>query len=154
MDPIADALNRLAATLAGQVQVTKTDPRRDASVYRTGSGNISGTGTLSVWDPSTGRSYLLKGFVVTAVVNDTLAVSGGEAGLLYFYDDDDSDRLVAPIGAFDGDAVIGTSINRDVPDLGSGIRGSVAGSDLKIKFGKDVTSGNIDVGWCVWGDEV
>lgn len=153
-DPVADALNRLTAVLQGQLQVTHVDPRRDASVYYTGRGNISGTGTLSVWNVPTNKSFLLKGFVVTAVVNDTLAVAGGEAGLLYFYDDADSDRLVCPIGAFDGDAAIGTWFNRDCPDLGSGVRGSAAGSALKIKFEEDITSGNMDVGWCVWGDEV
>lgn len=154
MDPVADAINRLVGALTGQVRVTTTDPRRDASVYISKRDNISGTGTLVAWNVPSNRTFLLKGFIVTAVVNDTLAVTAGEAGLLYFYDDADSDRLVAPIGAFDGDAAIGTWFNRDVPDLGSGILGSAAGSSLKIKFEEDIGGGNIDVGWCVWGDEV
>jgi hypothetical protein len=153
-DPVADALNRLTAVLQGQLQVTRTDPRRDASVYNSGRGNITGTGTLTAWSVPANKTFILKGFIVTAVVNDTLAVSGGEAGILYFLDDADSSRPVCPLGAFDGDAPIGTWFNRDCPDLGSGIRGSAAGADLKIGFYKDTTSGNIEVQWLIWGDEV
>lgn len=153
-DPVADALNRLTAVLQGQLQVTHVDPRRDASVYYTNRGNITGTGTLTVWDVPSDKKFLLKGFIVTAVVNDTLAVAGGEAGVLYFFDDADSDRPVCPIGAFNGTAAIGTTFNRDCPDLGSGIRGSAAGSRLKIGFYKDIVGGNIEVFWSVWGDEV
>ena len=148
------ALSDLTLAVRGGLQMTTITPRRDASVYNSGYGSISGTGTLACWSIGAGRSFVLKGYVVTAVVEDTLAVAGGAAGILYFFDDDDSDRVVAPIGAFDGDAAIGVSCNRDVPDLGSGVRGSAAGSDLKIKFNQDITSGNIGVAWCVWGDEV
>lgn len=153
-DPVTDAINRLAAALTNQLQVTTTDPRRDASVYNSGRGNITAAGTLTAWSVPANRAFLLKGFIVTAVVTDTLSVASGEAGILYFFDDADSDRPVCPLGAFDDTAAIGTWFNRDVPDLGSGIRGSAAGSNLKIAFYEDIQGGNIEVQWCVWGDEV
>lgn len=150
MEPIADAIRALTRVFR-QHKVTVTDPRRDSSVYKTGSGDISGTGTLAVWTP-TGKSWVMKGFMVTAVVWDTLAAAN--ATLLYFFDDDDTDRLVAPIGAFSGTAANGTTVSRDAFDLGSGRRASAAGSNLKIGLDEDIGGGNITVGWCVWGDEV
>lgn len=151
MDPVADAINSLGAILRS-LQLTAYAPRFEANTYNTGKSEISGTGTLDVWVPPSGKTWVLKGFVVTAVVYDVFVAT--EDTLLYFYDDDDDDRLVAPIGAFSATAAPATIISRDVPDLGSGRRGSAPGSKLKIKLDKDIGGGNVTIGWCVWGDEV
>ena len=148
------ALSDLTLAVRGGIPVTIVDPRREASIYYSGRGIITAAGTLVVWAVPAEKRFLLKGFIVTAVVTDTLAAASGEAGILYFLDDADSDRPVCPIGAFDDTAAIGTWFNRDVPDLGSGIRGSALGSNLKIAFYEDIGGGNIEVQWCVWGDEI
>lgn len=152
MDPVADAINRLAGSLDAQLRVTTTDPRRDATMYRGGTGTFTGTGTVIAWAPDTGKRWLLKGFLVTLVVSDTLAAA--DEVLFYFADDDDSDRVVAPIGAAVANAAAGTIITRDVPDLGSGRLASAAGSDLLIRADIDISTGDVKVVWECWGDEV
>jgi hypothetical protein len=146
------ALAAIGQSLAGSLQATVVVPREDATIYRGGTGTFTTTGTITAWDPSPGTRFLLKGFLVTIVVSDTLAAA--DEVLFYFADDADSDRVVAPIGAAVGNAAAGTIITRDVPDLGSGRLGSAADSNLLIRADIDITTGDVKVVWECWGHEV
>jgi hypothetical protein len=134
------------------VKVTLTDPRRDAEIYRGGTGTFTTTGTITAWDAQDGKRWLLKGFLVTLIVSDTLAAA--DEVLFYFADSGDSNRVVAPIGAAVANAAAGTIITRDVPDLGSGRLASSKTANLIIKADIDITTGDVKVVWECWGDEV
>jgi hypothetical protein len=152
VDPIADAVSRLGTTLAGTPQVSVVDPRRDATVYKGGTGTFTTTGTITAWDADDGKKWKLKGFMVTLVVSDTLAAA--DEVLFYFADSGDSNRVVAPIGAAVANAAAGTIITRDMPDLGSGRLASSITANLVIKADIDISTGDVKAVWEVWGDEV
>lgn len=149
---VVDAMRDLVRLFSTPLVVDSVVAREDATVYRGGTGTFTTTGTIVAWDPPVGTRFLLKGFLVTIIVNDTLAAA--DEVLFYFADDADSDRVVAPIGAAVGNAAVGTIITRDVPSLGSGRLASAADSSLLIRADIDITTGDVKVVWECWGDEV
>ena len=146
------ALSDLTLAVRGGVPVTLSDPRRDATAYRGGTGTFTTTGTITAWDPDDGKRWLLKGFLVTLIVSDTLAAT--DEVLFYFADSADSNRVVAPIGAAIANAAAGTIITRDVPDLGTGRLASSTTSTLIIMSDISISTGDVKVVWECWGDEV
>lgn len=156
MDPVADAINRLANTLAGQVQVTTLPGATGRNIFQGFVGSaITGTTAATIWTPNTGKRFVLRGFSITAIVRDVLAAA--KPGTLYFHDSSSSTQVIAPCGAFDATAAAGTIITgANGPytlNLHEGVRGSAVDTTLKLAASLDIGSGVIRYCGVVWGIE-
>lgn len=157
MDPVADAINRLAGTLAGQVQVTTTPGATGRNIFQGFIGDsITGTTAVVVWTPSKGKRFVLRGFSITAIVKTVLAAAN--VGTLYFHDSSGASVVVAPCGAFAATAAAGTIITGSdsgplTVNLHEGVRGSAVDTTLKLAASLDIGSGVIRYCGVVWGIE-
>ena len=164
VNSVNTTLGMIKTTLAGSLNINAIYADGESNVYNGFSGSITGSSTLTVWTPATGKRFLLKGYAVTGLISPD-ALSSVEGVLLYFADGGNSNAVVAPVAAIPEDAtaeVYAFSASKDaigtpVPvDLGSGRRGSATGSSgpLKLKADIDVGAGDIKVVGVVWGREV
>ncbi len=160
-------LGQIKSILAGVINVNAIYADGESSVYNGFSGSLTSTTALTVWTPSTGKRFLLKGYAITGIVSpDVLAASAGV--LIYLADGGNSNAVVAPVATIhktaaadvtaftagnSGTSATGTPV---VVNLGSGRRGSATGSSGTLKLTTDITigSGDIKVVGVVWGREV
>lgn len=162
---VNNTLGLIKNTLAGVLRVDVGYPDAESTVYRGFRGAISGTGTLTVWTPTVGRRFRLKGYAVAGVVSPD-SLDTAEAVLLYFQDAATL-SVVAPIAAIGEDATAEASVFSGVAPaaatpgvgspvvvhLGSGRLGSAAGVALRIAADITLGAGDIKVVGCVWGTE-
>lgn len=155
-DPIADALARLVTALQGGLQVTERSGVA-SDIYVPFQNSVTGTTAFTCWTPSAGRRYVLRGFHMVAIVREVLVTPGTIGAHALFFQDGTGATPVCPIGVYPNDAPQDTVIRSgDAPpvDLGTGIRGSVIDSPLKIATGNDIGAGSIRFTGVVWGTEV
>lgn len=161
---LVPVMQQIYASMRGPFVIV--EPDNESDVYRGFSGSITGTTPLKVWEPADGKKFLLKGYAVAGIVSpDVLAASAGV--LIYFSDGGNSEAVVAPIATIhktaaadvtafatggSGTSVTGTPV---VINLGSGRRGSVAGSSGPLNITTDITigTGDIKLVGVAWGRE-
>jgi hypothetical protein len=157
VDPVADALNRLAAILAGNVRVTTLEGGTGRNIFQGFIGDaITGTTAVVVWTPNPGKRYRLRGFSITAIVKTVLAAAN--VGVLYFHDSSNAQYVVAPCGSFAATEAAGTIITGSdcgslTVNLHEGVRGSAVDTTLKLGASLDIGAGAIRYCGVVWGVE-
>jgi len=140
--------------ILGAPQVTVIDGDVGATTYVPFSGSITGTGTITVWNPPEGYLFRLQGGYVTGVVKTALNAS--EAVLLYFADSADSNRVVVPIAGLAANEAAGSKIHA-TPFAFNLPRGRIASAEtstLIIDIDQDIDSGEVKLCGVVWGLEV
>ena len=150
---LRDTMRDLVRLFSTPLVINSVVPREDATVYRAINGTITGTTALTVWDPPVGTTFVLKGYLVDAIVDTAVAATAGPVAC-YFADSADTNRVVAPIGTFLDNAAEGVALSRDVPEMSSGRRGSSATANLVITTNATIGAGVIRFAGVVWGDEV
>lgn len=149
------ALSDLTLAVRGGLQMT-TRSATASDIYQPFIGAaITGTTAATIWTPSTGRRFVLRGFAITAIVRDVLAAA--KPGTLYFHDSSSSSVVICPVGSFDATAAAGTILTGSagpfVLNLGSGVRGTAVGNSLKLAASLDIVGGVIRYAGVVWGVE-
>jgi len=145
-----DVFERILAQLEGLRTVE--DNRK--SVVRLpfhNASTITGTAVLTVWTPTPGFKFSLKGFDITVVVDDD--ISSSEPVILGFWDGSVANGPIAPIAAFQDNDVEGTffSVSRSYEE---GIVSGAADRALVIAPNATIGSGVVHVMGVIWGDHV
>lgn len=153
-DPVADALGRLVVAIQAGLQMT-TRSGIAANTFQAFQNNVTGTTAFTVWTPSTGKRYVLRGWSCIAVVKTVLVTGAGAAHTLFFKDGTGA-FPVAPICPYVSNAAVDTILRADPAPvlLDSGIAGSVVDSPLTIATGNDIGTGVIRFTGVVWGVEI
>ena len=157
MREVVEALTRLATVLQSQIQVTTLDGARGSTEFKSFIGDsISGTTSVVVWTPNTGRRFRLRGFAITAIVKTTLV--SANPGVLYFFDSSSATQVIAPVGSFAKNAtqntiIAGSAEGSMVVDLQEGVRGTAVNTTLKLGASLDIGAGEIRYCGVTWGVE-
>jgi hypothetical protein len=149
------ALSDLTLAVRGGLQMTQRSATA-SDIYQPFINNsITGTTAATIWTPSAGRRFVLRGFAITAIVQTVLAAAN--PGTLYFHDSSSGTQVVAPVASFDATAAAGTILTGSagpfVLNLGSGVRGTAVGNSLKLAASLDIVGGVIRYAGVVWGVE-
>jgi len=152
------ALSELTRSIAGGLQVSTRSADRSNDVFIGIQGSVTGTVAATVWTPATGKSYLLRGFSISAIVR-TVLPAGTSAHALFLHDSLSAMQIVAPVGMYPDVAALSTYVtgNGGAPftlDLRDGVRGSGVGTTLKLATGNDIGAGIIRFTGVLWGTEV
>jgi hypothetical protein len=162
---MADGLRQLgdaassAVTRSPPVDVIIRGTGREVREYRrfntTLTGDISSTGSmLTLWDPSEGRRYRLRGGVISAMF--TTKGTGTGVDHLMLLDDGAtlSEDCLVDLGAFSRDAPAGYVIcEHFVFDFHEGSLGSARNAVVRVGANATIGSGVIRVAGQVWGEE-
>jgi len=149
------ALSDLTLAVRGGLQMT-TRSASASDIYQPFIGAaITGTTAATIWTPSTGRRFVLRGFAITAIVRDVLAAA--KPGTLYFHDSSSASTVICPVGSFGATDAAGTILTGTAGpftiDLGSGVRGTAIDTTLKLAASLDIVGGVIRYCGVVWGTE-
>ena len=149
------ALSDLTLAVRGGLQMTIRSGTA-SDIYQPFIGAaITGTTAVTIWTPSTGKRFVLRGFAITAIVRDVLAAA--KPGTLYFHDSSSSTTVICPVGSFGATDAAGTILTGTAGpftiDLGSGVRGTAVDTTLKLAASLDIGSGVIRYSGVVWGTE-
>lgn len=152
---LIDGVRDLVRLFSTPLVVTTFDSTTSREVFLGFSGNdVIGTTKATLWTPSTGRRFVLRGFSITAVVQTVLAASDPSTLRLT---DSGNTTTVAPVGSYDATAAAGTIITGSAGpltvNLHEGVRGSVVGSTLQLTASNDIGTGRIRYAGVVWGIE-
>jgi hypothetical protein len=114
---------------------------------------ITSTTLLSVWTPTSGKKFVLKGFELTAVVR--VAMAAANPKILGWWDDSISSPICSAGMAFDVGAPIGTFFSTPgVVWLREGISSGAVNRVLKLGVSGDLMGGTIEVMGCAYGEEL
>ena len=149
------ALSDLTLAVRGGLQMT-TRSASASDIYQPFIGDsITGTTAVTIWTPSTGRRFVLRGFAITAIVKTTLVAAN--PGTLYFHDSSSTTAVICPVGSFATlaaqDTVLTGSNGPFTIDLGTGVRGTAVDTTLKLAPSLSIGAGEIRYCGVVWGVE-
>lgn len=148
-------INAIRDFASGVLRVNMTDAARASNHYAGFSGTFTGAGSLTIWAPSLGTRYKVKGISVVGIVDTLLAASNP---ITFFVADGTSGNIVAPITVAAASAAAGTLLpSTGVPvfvDLREGCIGSAAATTLVIKSSVSIGSGVVRFVGTAFGEEV
>ena len=111
---------------------------------------LTGTGAYTVWDPTTGTKFRLKGYDVKVAVDTTLTGTGSV--VLGFWDNANS-APVATVATLREGASKGERYS-DRADLREGFVSSAANNNLILQGHATLGAGVVRVSGIVWGEEI
>lgn len=113
---------------------------------------ITGTDLATVWDPASGKKFVLKGFSITAVVVTVLNAAAPRA--LRFWDDSTSDPFLDLQMVFEKTAPEGVWYTTRVVELGDPRPSGAADRVLKAGFSGTIDTGVVSLAGAAWGVEL
>ena len=140
---------RIHAKLAALLRVSE---QRTAQVRLPfSSTSITGTTVLTVWTPTPGFKFLLKGYDITVGVRTVLAASNLVS--FGFWDNAVATAAIAPVCSFQATDPAGVHF-QVTKDYGEGILSATADNALVLGPSATISTGVLDVMGVVWGDHV
>ena len=112
---------------------------------------ITGTTLLSVWTPTPGFRFKLKGFDLTVVVGTVLAASAPVT--FGFWDGSVANGAIAPVTGFQPTDEAGLVFNV-TKSYGDGVESGAADRALVLGPSATISTGVIQALGVVWGDHV
>ena len=128
-------------------------PTRSADFFVTVNATVTGAASQTLWTPSPGRKFRLRGGELSA----TFTTRGTGAGIchLVLFRVGTASHVVSSLGALDCASPAGYMVaNRAAIDLVEGVRGEALGDLLKVGATATIGSGEILVSGILWGTEV
>lgn len=111
---------------------------------------LTGTGSYTIWDPTSDTKFRLKGYDIKVAVDTTLTPSGSVA--LGLWDNSNSTPVANIVilreGASKGERYA------DRADLREGYLSASANNNLIVQGHATLGSGVIRISGCVWGEEI
>ena len=149
------ALSDVTLAVRGGLQMT-TRSGTASEIYQPFIGAaINGTTAATIWTPSTGKRFVLRGFAITAIVRDTLVAA--KPGTLYFHDSSSSSVVICPVGSFGATDAAGTILTGTAGPFTIVLRRAVPATatdtTLKLAASLDIGTGTIRYCGVVWGTE-
>ncbi len=120
-----------------------------ADVFKTVSGQVTTTGKLDIWTPTSGKKFRVKAVYVDVVVDTVLAATGTAGVYLQVFDDT---TAILDVAAFTNTAAAGTAKSRML-DLRQGIVSAAADKVLKIGFSASIATGKVNLSVVAIGTE-
>ena len=111
---------------------------------------ITGTNSHTIWDPTTGTKFRLKGYDIKVAVDTSLDATGSVTLGLW---DNSNSALVAAVAILREGAAKGERYS-DRADLREGVVSSTANNNLILQGHSTLGAGVIRVAGVVWGEEV
>jgi hypothetical protein len=118
-----------------------------ANVFKTVNGTITGTGSLTLWTPATGKRFVVKSLALSYLVTTAFTGSGTSLQLL------DDTTVIGDVQVFSASAAIGLT-NQITIDLRQGIASTGANKVLSLKFNSTIGAGVLAITCISMGTEL
>ena len=128
------------------VPATRFARLRASDTYKTFSGTITTTGTITAWNPGSDK-FQLKGWHAVGIVKTELAATNPV--IFSFYD---QGTLLVPLFGMEAAAPVGVQFESG-RDIGEGALSAASGNDLILKPNFGIGAGEIYIEGMVWGEQ-
>ncbi len=126
---------------------SRYEARLSSNVYKGVSGEITGTGTLTLWNPAASKRFILKGWHIVGIVKTTLAASNPVIFSLY-----DNTSLIAPLFGMEATAPVSVQFESS-QNIGDGYLSANTVNNLVLKPNATIGGGVMFIEALVWGEE-